>query len=314
MHQLSLSPAFLQAEISTWRNKGFLLKLLRQVTILDSDAERHCFAYNRTLARKLKVSPDTITRGLERLARLGAIAIEHVQGIERRIAARLGVGELRDLLFPKGRPTPAQRARIRAARCSAAGSTDRFFSDDVAEGIAATVAEGPIESSPSGNILYGTSCRRTDSMRRAVKTPAIVADPAVVSALCACLPESDAVSIAREAAKAGWSLERVLGAIRTMGSTQGIRIAGAWLRMALREGNWLPPAPSTDSPSDLGMRPARKPVTAPAPIVPVKIDYVTAPPSAGTAAPIAHSPAPVALKNVPADKAAKWFRRAGGKS
>lgn len=322
MSQLALpNTSYLQAEITLWRNKGFLLKLLRQVTILDGDKERRCFAYNRTLAKKLKVSADTITRGLERLAAVGAVAIEHVVGLERRVAALLGVAELRALLFPKGSPTPVQRARIRAARCSFSRPQSSFFSDDVAEGSAETVAEGHIESLPSGDILYGTSCRGTDSMRSAVKKPAQAprtADPAVVSALCACLPEGDAFSIAREASKSGWSLERVLGAIRALRSTEGVRTAGAWLRAALRDGNWLPPAPPSDHASDRGVRPVRKPVVAPksAPSSAdreEKIEYFTAPtrPDASPSKPSA----PVKLQNVTDNKLAEMFqRRSGGKA
>jgi hypothetical protein len=320
MSQLALpNTSYLQAEITLWRNKGFLLKLLRQVTILDGDKERRCFAYNRTLAAKLKVSPDTITRGLERLAAVGAVAIEHVVGLERRVAALLGVAELRAILFPKGSPTPVQRARIRAARCSFSRPQSTFFSDDVAEGSAETVAEGHIESLPSGDILYGTSCRETDSMRSAVKKPATVApntDPAVVSALCACLPEGDALSIAREASKSGWSLERVLGAIRAMRSTEGVKVAGAWLRAALRDGNWLPPAPPSNHASDRGIRPVRKPIVAPTPAPSPakseeKIDYVTTPerPAAAPSKPSA----PVVLENVTDRRLAAILRaRSGG--
>lgn len=89
-----------------------------------------------------------------------------------------------------------------------------------------------------------------------VLTPS--ADPAAVTLLRENgLPEHDAVSIAGEATKRGWSLERVTQAIRAAKARgEGVRNLGGFVRAALR-GGWLPPAPPSSHPADLGERPQR---------------------------------------------------------
>ena len=65
------------------------------------------------------------------------------------------------------------------------------------------------------------------------------------------------MSIAAEATKTAWPLERVKQAIRAAKARgENLRNLGGFVRAALR-GGWLPPAPVASHPSDLGERPQR---------------------------------------------------------
>ena len=100
--------------------------------------------------------------------------------------------------------------------------------------------------------------RRVSQESQQTEQRATVADPAAVTLLRENgLPEPDAMSIAVEVTKNAWPLDRVKQALRAARARgENLRNLGGFVRAALR-GGWLPPAPPSSHPSDLGERPQR---------------------------------------------------------
>lgn len=138
---MSVTPSlFSQPDPARIRNQGGLLNLFYRLRLLTRNRKRYCFASNASLAATLGVSVDTITRWINRLVALGAIGVEQVVGVERRIRVLLSPEVLKARIFPGDRAN--WRKTEKASSYFATTPTPSSFCPPVAEGVADTLAEG----------------------------------------------------------------------------------------------------------------------------------------------------------------------------
>lgn len=99
------------------RNAGRLLDLFGYLAALPSaHAVGYVFPSNAHLARRCGVSVRTIERWISRLAEIGAVALDFVDGIERRVRILMSARRLRETLLR------GVGAKARLARSSVGGS------------------------------------------------------------------------------------------------------------------------------------------------------------------------------------------------
>ncbi len=249
-------PEFRLPEVRSDRDRH-LARLFRDICYLDSC--EGCHAHNAWFARQLSVVESTVKRLLAVLVQNGLIEIEYAHG--RRVGIR-PLAPLADVL---------QAGWV--ALCEAVLDRQKFPA--LLRRMAASILNrlglrrGP-DLSRLG-VSYDQNCappapgnaplspvRRVSQESQQTEQRATVADPAAVTLLRENgLPEPDAMSIAVEVTKNAWPLERVKQALRAAKARgENLRNLGGFVRAALR-GGWLPPAPPTSHPSDLGERPQR---------------------------------------------------------
>ena len=207
----------------------------------------------------------TIKRLLGVLADCGLIEIEYAHGRRVCIRPRATLSEVLQAGWVALCDAVLNRQKFPAALRQVAASVLRRLGlrrgPDLAK-LGVSHGQNCAPSAPTNAPLL--SCIRASQENQQTERalpkpePKTVADPAAVSLLRESgLPEPDAVSIAVEATKSGWSLERVRQAVRAARSRgESVRNLGGFVRAALR-GGWLPPAPPSSHPSDLRERPQR---------------------------------------------------------
>jgi hypothetical protein len=284
--QLTLPPATSSADPARIRNHARLLDLFFEVRRLTRNRRGYCWACNKTLAARLSCSEDTIARAVARLQALGALAVEHIVGVERRLRVLLAPERLKALLF-RGHESNKRT----------------FFSPSNAGSGAAPVAGGHKRDNPTGYPADLPEGKRTTNDSVVVPSPTAseldVETLAAVEALG--VPKPVAVKIAA-LAPAG-KVRHACKAVREYLS----RNAGDPIKLAyvaVREG-WLPAA---TAPSDRREKPVRV-FAAPAT---EKIDYVRAPERPAPAS--ASGLAAIELSNVPDSLRSKLLARAKGNS
>lgn len=287
--QLSLPPATSCADPARIRNHARLLDLFFEVRRLTRNRRGYCWACNKTLAARLNCSEDTIARAVGRLVALGALAVEHIVGVERRLRVLLAPERLKALLF-RGHESNKRS----------------FFSPRSAGSGAAPVAGGHKRDNPTGYPADLPEGKRTTN--DSVVVPSPTATELDVEALAAVealgVPKPIAVKIA-SLAPAG-RVRHACKAVREyLSKRAGDPIKLAYV--AVREG-WNPSLPAAIAPSDRRERPVRV-FAAPAP---EKIDYVRAPERPAPAS--ASGLAAIELSNVPDSLRSKLLARAKGNS
>ena len=249
-------PEFRLPEVRSDRDRH-LARLFRDICYLDSC--EGCHAHNAWFARQLGVVESTVKRLLAVLVQNGLIEIEYAHG--RRVAIR-PLAPLADVLQAgwvalceavlDRQKFPALLRRMAASILNHLGL--RRGPDLSKLGVSQSQNCAP----PAPGNAPLSPVRRVSQESQQTEQRTIPADPAAVSLLRENgLPEPDAVSIATEVTKNAWPLERVKQAIRAARARgENLRNLGGFVRAALR-GGWLPPAPASSHPSDLGERPQR---------------------------------------------------------
>ena len=254
-------------DVSRIRNQGALIDAFVWITRLSRNRRRHCWAYNKTLAELLKCSDDKVTRLIDRLAALGAVVVEQVVGIERRVRPIVTLDALKQILFRgheknrlcprKADPKPAPKPRFQP---SVAAPSAETLADPVAEG----------HKRESVGLLTDSSCggrTTTDNAPEAPPAPAVPVAPSVVVPSPSAskpvdpqlLAQIEALGVSRSQAirdMAGRSAEQIRRAIRAAGAYLSGKegVPGAIFRAAI-VGGWLPPTPPSEHASDHGDRP-----------------------------------------------------------
>jgi hypothetical protein len=282
-------PATSSTDPARIRNHSRLLDLFFAVRRLCRNRRGYCWASNKALGKQLGCSEDTIARVVARLQALGAIAVEHVVGVERRLRVLLAPERLKAMLF-RGHESNKRT----------------FFSPSNAGSDAAPVAGGHKRERTTFSPADLPEGKRTTNDSVVVSSPtAIVRDDEALAAVEALgVPKPVAVKIAN-LAPAG-RVKHACKAVREyLSKSAGDPIKLAYT--AVREG-WNPSLPAASSPSDRRERPVRV-FAAPAP---EKIDYVRAPERPAPAS--ASGLAAIELSNVPDSLRAKLLSRAKGTS
>jgi len=282
------------------RNQAGLLNLFFEVRRLTRNKDRFCWATNKYLAGYLKCSVDTVERYIARLVALGALAVEQVIGIERRIRVLLSPESLKALLFP-GHKThwresaPDLRPSATTARFSApkvpktrhenaAKTTPESLENHtgapsfcplVAEGSAETVAEGQYkvsrrdtlqtpakqEGQQSAQGLYPNP--KTSQSTESLAAASLLAESAGIP-----LPVAQSIahdpqvrSATKDLSRA--TIEHILSCFHAAKARGRVQNAGGWLRAALRspEGYSAPVAPASH-PSEISRAPRHTPAKA----------------------------------------------------
>ena len=273
------------------RNPARLITLFSRFVWLSHNTFRYGWACNTRLAQWLRCSTGTITRAVARLVELGAVAVEHLIGKERRVRPLITLDELKIILFrgheshrtqpekaekkaekvEKAAKSPGRSASPAAATAAPAPS----FCPPVAEGVADTLAEGvaqgPKEVSATQIPSHSSYEEKTttDIAPEALpKTlpPTEPTAPVVVPSPRASGDQPDPQLVALVAAlgiperqvprliahKSAVTVRQAVGAVRFY-LTRDSGNPGALLAVALRDG-WTPPATSEHA-SDHGARP-----------------------------------------------------------
>ena len=277
------------------RNQAGLLRLYFLLRLKTRNKRRYAWCGNEYLAGQLGVSVDTVSRWTQRLVALGAIAVEHIIGIERRVRVLCSPETLKARLFP-GHKSNWREHREAPQKPVPAPS----FCPVVAEGSAETVAEGQYRELRSNSLQTPPSeegqqtapevqaCSK-ESNEAQVAAASFLAESTGIS-----LPEAQSIvadSQVKQATKglSKASIQHVVSCYQAAKARGSVRSAGAWLRTALRspEGYSAPVAPATH-PSEVreGERP--RPVMVRAEVLdrPVKTSQVERPfsdPSASSA-------------------------------
>lgn len=267
------------------RNQAGLLRAFFLIRLKTRNAKRYCWSGNEYLAKELGVSVDSVTRYINRLVALGALAIEHIAGVQRRLRVLVSAEVLKSRLFPGHKshwreaapePKPSARTGRKTAPESSEASPPRSsFCPSFAEGVAEGVAEGQYRESRRDSLQTSPTEKgqQTDTLPEG---DAQSQDTEVVSAAVSLLAESahislpEARSIARDPqvqkATKGLSqgtIKHILTCFRAAKARGSVKAPGAWLRAALRspEG-YSAPAPPATHPSETRAVVAPRPATA----------------------------------------------------
>ncbi len=240
---MSVAPSlFTQPDPARIRNQGGLLSLFYRLRLLTRNRKRYCFASNASLAATLGVSVDTITRWINRLVALGAIGVEQVIGVERRIRVLLSPEALKARLFPGDKAN--WRKTEKASIPSSKTPTPSSFCPPVAEGVADTLAEGQYRELRSSSLQTPLSEGGHQADRAAVApclpapTPTSLAPiqcpAALLEPLTNAVDESSARSLAQLAQRLKRSPEQVRQAVAAYqarrSAGQAIQNPGGYLR------------------------------------------------------------------------------------
>jgi hypothetical protein len=183
--------------LSTWR---WLWRWQGQA----SRSGKSLYPSTRYLAQKQGVTERTIYRRLAALKKVGALAVEVVEGVVRFLK----------VLGPPPKETPA------AAKSS--GVMGRRLAEVEAR-------------TRQGSIPYSET-QKAGSTQVEQQQPEQADAVATVLEQEAGLAKEDAVAIAAEVQREKWSLERVKRAVAAFREARGIRTPGGWLRAAIRAG------------------------------------------------------------------------------
>jgi hypothetical protein len=242
------------------------------------DALHGCTAGNEWFVTRLKkvagevLHPSTIKDLLALLKAAGLIEVSVAHGNDRVIRPLVPLAEvfqhwleLAQICVRRLKLPALVRAAARTAISQLmAGSRTPSLERLAGNGLASLQAENSAPPPPPTPRRFPLSEKEPKGERQQTEqvvsepTPIPSADPAAVTLLRENgLPEPDAVSIAVEVTKNAWPLERVKQALRAARARgESLRNLGGFVRAALR-GGWLPPAPPSSHPSDLGERPQR---------------------------------------------------------
>ena len=277
---------------SRFNNQNCLIEVFLWIRRLSQNKSGDCWAYNKMLATRLKLSSKTITRAVERLRLLDVVAVEQIIGIERRVRPLITLDELKIILFRGHKsnwtgPGKAEKVEAGQARSSApapqttppASSSspipDPSFCPPVVPGVVPTpvpgVVPGPKEVSATQIPSHSSYEEKTttDIAPEALpKTlpPTEPTAPVVVPSPMASGDQPDPQLVALVAAlgipecqvprliahKSAVTVGQAVGAVRFY-LTRNSGNPGALLTVALRDG-WTPPA-TAEHASDHGERP-----------------------------------------------------------
>ena len=208
-----VTPKLSRVVISTWR---WLWRWQNQAR----KAGNRLYPSTRYLAKNQGVTERTMYRRLAALKEAGALASEVVEGVVRFL----------QVLGPPPEP--------KLSRSKSSGVMGRRASEVEAKKCQGSL---PYRETQSTGV--------TQEVQQQIRKPEH--DPAVVEILekGAGLPEPDALAIAAEVRREGWSVERVKAAISAYREAKGVRTPGGWLRAAIRAGiGPCGPLPAQDKP------------------------------------------------------------------
>jgi hypothetical protein len=86
-------------DVSRIRNQNALIECFLLISRLSRNRTRACFAHNDTLGERLGCCAKHVSRLIERLRLLGVVAVEQVEGIERRVRPLCTLERLKAILF-----------------------------------------------------------------------------------------------------------------------------------------------------------------------------------------------------------------------
>jgi Helix-turn-helix domain len=225
------------------RNQGFLIAVHREYQRLTRNRFGYCWASNEYLAKALGCSVDSVSRGTARLQALGALAIEHVVGVERRVRVLISMEELKARLF-RGHPSHWRESAEPTRKPASCPSSPK--------GSAAPVAEGQYKESRRDSLQTSPTERgqqHTPKAQAAYRAPDSVV-VSILKELGLTLPE--ALRLAQRVATDNGDIDKVRRAasnVEAVKAKGAARSLAALFWSAFKEG-WAPALPPSNHPSD----------------------------------------------------------------
>lgn len=245
-------------DVSRIRNHNALIECFLLISRLSRNRTRSCFAHNDTIGERLGCCAKHVSRLIERLRLLGVVAVEQVEGIERRVRPLCTLERLKAILF-RGHESNRTKGPAPAPQRSAPTPPSASFCPPAVPGSVPPpvppVAEGHkresvglLSDSPFGGRTTTDNAPRTSASAKpsAVVVPspsasgAAQADPGLLAQIVA-LGVSHAQAVRDTAGRTPSAIRQAVKAATGYLASRG-GAPGAVFHAAIRDG-WLPQAP-----------------------------------------------------------------------